>query len=300
VASPPPLISVVIPAFNREAFLGEAIDSAIVQTYPNIEIIVVDDGSTDRTPEVAAGYGDRVVLLRQANAGASAARNTGIGRARGELIALLDSDDRWLPDKLALQAPLFADSRVGLAHGAIRCFRSANGNALCEYFPGERLDVHDLLGHRGLCTQTLVFRRRIMEEVGGFDPSFKTAEDWEWTIRVAARYQTRGLAQVVAENRIHESQLSGDKDQLFRDARRVIKKHAGLHSATPGGCEACRAAVRRARQEIRSLHYGDLNLRARRAASVGRFGAATALALRAIWKEPAALLRLSARRATLD
>lgn len=290
-----PLVSIVIPAFNRAAYIGEAIDSALAQTYTHRELIVVDDGSTDQTAQIVLAYGDRVALIRQANAGASAARNTGIARAGGDLIALLDSDDRWLPEKLTLQVPLLEDPRVGLVHGAIRTFRTSAGRTSEVHFPGDALDVHDLLSYRGLCTQTLVFRRGLIGEVGSFDPSFKTAEDWEWTIRVAARYGVRGVATVIAENRIHESQLSGNKDQLFADSLRVLKKHESLHALQPGGCDACRRAIQRARRIIRKLHYQDLNSRARRAASNGRLVTAAGLGFRALWKEPAALLRLASK-----
>ena len=95
-----------------------------------------------------------VTLIRQANAGVSRTRaRIGIVRAHGELIALLDSDDRWLPEKLALQVPLFADERVGLVHGAIRSFNEADGTTLSEHFPGERLDAATIWpAHHGLCT----------------------------------------------------------------------------------------------------------------------------------------------------
>ena len=155
-----PLVSVVIPAYNRAAYLAQAIDSVLAQTYTPLEIIVVDDGSTDDTAQLAASYLPRIQLIRQANAGAAAARNSGIAQSHGELIALLDSDDRWLPDKLARQVPLFADQRVGLVHGGIRSFRDSDGSTIGDYFPGADLDVHALLSYPGLCTQTLVFRRQ--------------------------------------------------------------------------------------------------------------------------------------------
>jgi glycosyltransferase involved in cell wall biosynthesis len=296
VATRQPLVSVVIPAYNRAAYLAEAIDSVLAQTYAPTEIIVVDDGSADDTADVAAAYGPRVTLLRQANAGVSTARNTGVARANGEFIALLDSDDRWLPEKLTLQLPLFDDERVGLVHGAIRCFHQSDGAVLDEQFPGERSDVHDLLAFHGLCTQTLVFRRRIFDEAGPFDPTFKMAEDWEWTIRAAARCEVRGVPQVVAENRIHDAQLSGDKDQLFADSLRVLRKHAAMHAYQPGGCAACRTAVAMARRDIRMLHYGDLNRRARQAASNGKLFAAAGLGLRALRHDPVALIRVVSGR----
>src|SRR5690242_13806787 len=97
---PDPLISVVIPTFNRARCVANAVDSVLVQTFKDCEVIVVDDGSTDATAEVLKGYGNRVRVIQQSNRGVSAARNAGIRSARGEWIAFLDSDDIWNPDKL--------------------------------------------------------------------------------------------------------------------------------------------------------------------------------------------------------
>src|SRR5947208_1919794 len=95
-----PLVSVVIPVFNRHRYVREAIESVLAQTYPAVEVVVTDDGSTDETPDVLRSFGDRIRVITQPNAGIAAARNVAVGAARGSLIALLDSDDRWLPNKL--------------------------------------------------------------------------------------------------------------------------------------------------------------------------------------------------------
>ncbi|MBL8266085.1 glycosyltransferase family A protein [Steroidobacter sp.] len=119
-----PLVSVIIPTYNRAALLCETVDSVLAQTYPNIEIIVIDDGSTDDTTEAIQKYGDRVRYTRRANAGVNAARNLGIKQARGEFIALLDSDDLWAPYKLELQVQLlrfFTD--VGFTFSNFLIFR---------------------------------------------------------------------------------------------------------------------------------------------------------------------------------
>src|SRR3954452_15003770 len=99
-----PLVSAIIPAHNAERFLAAAIDSVLAQTYQPIECIVVDDGSTDGTPAVARSYGDRIRLIPQEQRGVSAARNRGAAEARGELLAFLDADDRWLPERVERQA----------------------------------------------------------------------------------------------------------------------------------------------------------------------------------------------------
>src|SRR5712672_3418309 len=98
-----PLVSVVIPAYNCARVIGDALDSVVDQNYPALEVLVVDDGSTDETCDVVARYGSAVTLIKQRNAGAAVARNEGMRRARGKYVALLDADDLWLPGKLQLQ-----------------------------------------------------------------------------------------------------------------------------------------------------------------------------------------------------
>lgn len=98
-----PLVSVIIPTFNRAGWLSESIDSVLHQTHPSVELIVVDDGSTDHTPDVVQAFGDRLTYLQQPNRGVSAARNVGVAASRGTWVAFLDSDDLWQPSKVAAQ-----------------------------------------------------------------------------------------------------------------------------------------------------------------------------------------------------
>lgn len=116
--SPAPLVSAIIPTFNRAAYVALAIDSALAQTWPNVEVVVCDDGSTDNTTEVLAQYGNRIRVVSQTNQGLSAARNTAIKASSGEFLALLDDDDEWLPERLAIQMPLMLDNPdAGLVGG---------------------------------------------------------------------------------------------------------------------------------------------------------------------------------------
>lgn len=130
-----PLVSVIVPTYNRAALLSAAVNSVLQQTYQNIEIIVIDDGSTDDTTEVMAQYGERVRYTRRPNAGVNAARNLGLKQARGEFVALLDSDDLWAPYKLELQVRLlryFTDA--GFLFSNFQIFRG-NGSPEADFYP---------------------------------------------------------------------------------------------------------------------------------------------------------------------
>src|SRR5258708_3630729 len=139
-----PLVSIVIPCFNQGQFLAEAIDSAIAQSYRNIEIIVINSGSTDETAEVITRYADRIRTITIENRGASHARNAGIAASTGELIALLDADDRWLPDKLSHQVPRLMESPdVALLYSSYRSFTSDGKSWLTLVEDGFRPTLHD-------------------------------------------------------------------------------------------------------------------------------------------------------------
>ena len=170
--------TVVIPAYNAAATIAVALDSVFAQTVPARQVIVVDDGSADgeRLAEVLAGYGGKVRLLRQANAGPAAARNAGARACDGEWIAFLDADDSWLPHKLERQLELGRDPRAGLLHGRARA----------PALPPE-LDFDALWECNRICTSMKVVRRRAFEAVGGFDesPELVGAEDYHLWLRIA-------------------------------------------------------------------------------------------------------------------
>jgi len=192
-------ISVVIPAYNAAKFLPRAIDSVLAQTRKAHEIIVVDDGSSDNTPEIAARYAGSVRFIRQANAGASVARNTGIEAATGDWIAFLDADDEWLPTKLEMQTSLLernpcliwatgnymgcmcmterssphvpVDEAVALTQGR---------EVLSDFF---RATMHNVWG----CTNTMLIRRDALIEAGLFTRGMAWGEDLELWWRIAYR-----------------------------------------------------------------------------------------------------------------
>ncbi len=286
------LVSVIIPTFNGARFLAQTIESALAQTYPNLEVLVVDDGSTDETPAVAASYGPRVRYVHQANAGTAAARNRGILEARGEFIALLDHDDLWEPRKLERQLPVFAtDPLIGVVFARIEFFRTETGEVTAQYFPGPELGPHDLLAHRVLPIQTVVFRRSALDAVGPFDVCLRGTDDWDLGIRLSARFRMVGVPETLARVRLHSGQQGGNAVSMYRHARLVLQKHRTLHPR----CRACREARAASRRILCADFAGTRKGQARRAWGERRYGVALRYAAAALWHDPAVVSRWLAR-----
>lgn len=172
-----PAISVVIPAYNAELFLADAIRSVLEQTVAPLEIIVVDDGSDDGTARVAQRFGERVRLIRQPNGGPSSARNSGVAAASGDWVAFLDADDAWLPEKLDRQAPLLAEPGVGV----VCCGRSRN-----RARQGWRwLTFDEIWEANEIVVSTAVVRRDVLNSLGGFNPKLCGVEDWDLWLRIS-------------------------------------------------------------------------------------------------------------------
>lgn len=181
-----PLVSVIIPAFNAERYLAGAIDSALSQTYPNLEVIVINDGSTDRTGEIARKFGNRVLVIDQENRGIAGARNSGIRKARGSVIALLDADDRWMHDRLDRCVDLllsnpevgFVTTDAFLLEDGIETEKRWYGDYGPSVFP-EPADQLDAISIGNFVFVSVVFDRRLLNVVGrAFDESTRAAEDF--------------------------------------------------------------------------------------------------------------------------
>ena len=190
-----PLVSTVIPTFNRRALIERAVDSALAQSYGRQEIIVVDDGSTDGTAELLERrYGGRVRCVARANGGVSKARNTGMALARGELIALLDSDDEWDPTKLEKQVR-FLQSRPDFGMVLTDVRRVDRQRRTIDVFhrrdviPADGDVLLDVLRNPALVPASAMFRRDVFERLGGFDESLRTAEDLDFHLRAAAAFK---------------------------------------------------------------------------------------------------------------
>jgi glycosyltransferase involved in cell wall biosynthesis len=191
-----PLISVIVPTFNRSHVVGRAINSVLEQTYDRIELIVVDDGSTDDTASLLSGYGNAIKVLKQTNSGPTVARNRGVNLARGDLIAFLDSDDYWLPTKLAKQVALM--DRVGetaicclcnctiVYPNGMRCSSFSAAGMQPTLSEGVWLNPDEILTTRFvLFNQAVLVRRDVLERIGCFDEQLRFAEDYDFPLRLA-------------------------------------------------------------------------------------------------------------------
>lgn len=232
-----PKVSVVIPTYNRRDLLLRSIDSVLAQTLRVEEIIVVDDGSTDGTGEaLKVRFGSAITYLRQDNAGVSAARNRGLAIAQGEYLSLLDSDDEWLPEKTCRQAKWLDEHR---AFGMVLCdvlLVTREGQLIDvfrrrDFIPEDGLVLRWVLRNPALAPASAMFRREVIETVGGFDPSLKTAEDIEFHLRVAAKWPigivNESLARAMRE---HDglSALVSTYDDYQNVVERFVAQHRGV------------------------------------------------------------------------
>lgn len=192
-----PLVSVITAVYNGERYLGEALESLFAQDYEPFESIVVDDGSEDRTPEIAKAF--PVEYHRQENQGAAAARNAGIALARGELIAYLDSDDLLPPSKLSVQSAYLAE------HPNIGCVLGRQEIMLQGVEPPEWLTRDAIYGDLdGIPLVSAMVRKRVLDDLGGFDPTFGFAEDRDLFIRMRERgVEISVLPEIMVYRRFH-------------------------------------------------------------------------------------------------
>ncbi|MBW4027397.1 glycosyltransferase family 2 protein [Acidipila rosea] len=209
-----PLVSVIIPTFNRSGLLTQAVDSVLRQTYTNVEIIVVDDGSTDDTQVVLAPYLGRISYHLQANSGVAKARNTGITLCHGDYICFLDSDDAWAPNKLDRQVDflarypaygLLATEIAGVDQLGQRVDRSKSE----MYTIHNGFVLEHLLFANWIQTSTVMIRRECLQRIGGFDEEVgQFGEDWLLWMRIASEYQIYFLPEPLTYYRVHQTSLS--------------------------------------------------------------------------------------------
>ena len=198
-----PTVSVIIPSYNCELYIAETLESILDQTFKDIEIIVVDDGSTDKTRQIVTSYGAPVRLVTQTNAGVCAARNRGIREAAGQYVCLMDHDDYWLPDKLALQLEqmqrhpevglvslqhlCLVESRSGRRFSPSGNYKDeSSGSAIDEEFSG--WIYHLLLLDCWVLTSSALIRGEAFNKCGSFDESLPYSEDWDLWLRISREY----------------------------------------------------------------------------------------------------------------
>ena len=212
-------VSVIMPAYNAEKFLEASINSALSQSIDSIEVIVVDDGSSDNTLQLAKSFGDKVRVFSRKNGGAAAARNYGVQQAKGDWVAFLDADDIWLPQNLEQQLTnckgmvwSHSDS-VFIGDGHDGTVRSSD---LAPKYGGEvipQLVVNNFIG-----TSTVMMKRDVYLEMGGFDESLRALQDWDLWLRMASKYELSYTPDVLAQYRVHAASTS-------RSARKTLPYH---------------------------------------------------------------------------
>jgi glycosyltransferase involved in cell wall biosynthesis len=184
-STPQPLVSVIIPTFDRAPWVGEAIASVLAQTYPHLELIVADDGSHDATSEVVQAFGPALTYIRQPHAGVSAARNRGVAASCGELVAFLDSDDLWLPGKIAAQVALLQQPQaqacytdeIWIRHGV-----RVNSKHIHQKHSGWLFEPS--LPRCIISPSSILLRRTLWDQLGGFDESLPACEDYDLWLRL--------------------------------------------------------------------------------------------------------------------
>jgi glycosyltransferase involved in cell wall biosynthesis len=236
VQSSAPLVSVIIPTYNHAQYVSQAIRSVLNQDYDQYEIVVVDDGSEDNTPEVVAQFGDRVRYIWQENKGLPGARNTGIRAARGDFIALLDSDDTWLPGFLsATVARLEAEPKLGAVHTGFY-FVDEQGRRLPQIstvtVPDDQM-YDRLLDGEFFVPAAVVTRRECFDRVGSFDEAFRGSEDWDMWLRVARQYLFAGIPRPLVNYRMHGNNMSKDPEYMLHYQLMVVEKHFGSPDGSP-------------------------------------------------------------------
>ena len=291
------LISVVIPCYNHGRFLREALDSVRTATTRTVEVIVVDDGSTDDSAAIAAGT-PGTICVRQSNAGLAAARNRGIEEARGEYVAFLDADDRFAPRGLDTGAAAL-DDLPGCAFVYGRCVMMSSEGALLPTPAQPRIDrdhYRELLRRNMIWMPAMaLFRRDAITRAGGFDPAVNASADYRLYLRIARTSPVHDHAQVVAHYRQHGANMSSNAARMLRESLTVL---AGEWPFVRGDA-ALEAAYREGRRtwqefygthlvnEIRAhVHRNEWRAAALKAATLGRL-------------HPRGLLHHAARKAAI-
>lgn len=256
-----PLVSVIIPAYNAVQWIQETIDSVLNQTYPTIEVIVVDDGSTDDTADLVAAYSPHVTYVYKENGKRASACNRGIPASHGRYLAFVDADDLWTRDKISLQMALFIEHSdlVWVYCDAMKFDDS--GKMLYKVSQAVHHDsgniLKPLLLHNFIPCPTPVIRRDVFDRVGLFNETILRSEDWDMWLRIAAHFPVGYVAQPLAKHRVHQSSLtqSGDTIHALRVRLDIVERTV---ASNPDRLSPLRA------QALSNVHLGIGQTRAQR------------------------------------
>ena len=233
-----PAVSVIVASRNYGRFLGGALRSILAQTMPDLEVIVVDDGSTDNTPEVVRPFlsDARVHYHRTNGLGQSRAKNLGIMNARGNSIAFLDGDDEWLPTKLEAQLPLFGQPKVGVVYARRQLMDEAGEDRPTSAGPLHRGDLFEtLLENNPICFSSVIVRREVFEQVGHFNTSLSLAIDYDLWLRVARHYEFDYVDSIQVRYRTGHANLSSRIRERIATVLSILHHHLNEtpHTASP-------------------------------------------------------------------
>ena len=221
-------ISVITPTYNSAKYILEAIDSVLAQTHAPAEIIVVDDGSKDNTRTILDSYikSGKIKYFYQNNSGPGAARNMAISRASGELIAFLDADDIWEPDKLERQAKFFTDSQIGIVYSDMKFIGS---KFKFKYFSEIEPEFHrghifeELIQANFIATSTTVIRKSFFDSVRGFKENISIGEDYDLWLRMGMTCKADFVPRALVQYRIHSEQVSRSAYKTHKEAQKIYK-----------------------------------------------------------------------------
>lgn len=284
------LVSVAIPAYNGADYLREAIDSVLAQTHAELEVIVIDDGSTDHTAEVVKSYGERIKYIYQKNdrTNGAGARARAVSEATGDWVAILDQDDRWLPEKIERQLEaLRAMPEAELSFTGFRAIDAAGnpvGEPVLTTPQGDAF--HLLLSVNPYCASSALIKRSAIEKYGLPRPKPGPA-DYEWWLHFGRHCRVSVVSECLTEYRTHAENYSADMTRL---AEQVLALLADRQIHLHPNCDECRRSLQSGRKHFSAL-AADAHLnRFHEAARTGRMGTAWDSLLRAARLSPAMLL----------
>lgn len=224
-----PLVSVVIPMYNRERVIGRAVESVLQQTLSDFEIIIVDDGSTDNSCDVVGAYDDsRIRLIRNAqNRGANFCRNIGIKESKGKYIAFQDSDDEWTTDKLEVQISYMQEKKLKASFGPYKVIESSRivPDNFQQFVRDKSLVREVLKKYNVVGTPTLVIEKSIVKDIGLFDEQLPRMQDYEYAIRIVKKYDIGCCPDILLNVHTDEERITSNRKKLDKAIGIIIQKH---------------------------------------------------------------------------